>query len=738
MAGWSMNASARQASPPARKALDGLEIPPDGYQAPDWLRYSRTIYFDGYSPPLLPHMKDFDAGRLVATVTELGGDTLRFQPIGHYAYYPSKAYVPHAELGGRDLIDEVSRECRRLGIHHYSYCVYCNTMPLELIDNPIFAGWVLRDPEGKPTGFDPGYGNSPEIKTCATGDIYRQQIRKVVQELCAHDIDGVYFDGPSGYRGVCFCENCQKNFKQFSGMDIFRLRDVRDGGHLLISKDTEALSAWYDWANKLTDEDLGDIRKIIHSSGKFMMCHNGATWRPGSYHLQYRYTDGFMVEYSDQFYQRLLRAMMGASMARPTRKLAQTYMGSYDVTANGEPPHSKPWALHIMDLEDSDEIRMEGFADLAGGNMPHYGVANRLLFGIGSGSTDPAKEVFALMRQAEPLFKDSVPVPYVSLILTAESLEMWRTHRQSWNMMMSESFALAMLDERISFDVNPNTELNPEWLKSQKVIALLGASALRGEDARRLADWVKQGGNLFATYDSGLYDEKCELRKDGGALQGVLGVEMTGEPLEGIMDSYYRINITHPSLGEYGKESVVLADSRIVPVKVSSGATDLADLWVLDTKVNRGPGIVVNSYGRGRAIYVSGSLEAMYMASRVASVQRMLGSMVRYLGGDNPLPFSMVAPKGVYGILRRTTGGDLVLWVVANVGFKDDTVGRMRQDFVPVSNVRVKVLVPPGRQVKSVDLLRAKETVPFTLENGYAALTLPAVHIAEVVHLNLV
>ena len=47
-------------------------------------------------------------------------------------------------------------------------------------------------------------------------------------------------------------------------------------------------------------------------------------------------------------------------------------------------------------------------------------------------------------------------------------------------MMMSESFALAMLDERISFDVNPNTELDAEWLKSQKVIALLGASALRG------------------------------------------------------------------------------------------------------------------------------------------------------------------------------------------------------------------------------------------------------------------
>ena len=46
-------------------------------------------------------------------------------------------------------------------------------------------------------------------------------------------------------------------------------------------------------------------------------------------------------------------------------------------------------------------------------------------------------------------------------------------------MMMSESFALAMLDERISFDVNPNTELDAEWLKGQKVIALSGPQRFR-------------------------------------------------------------------------------------------------------------------------------------------------------------------------------------------------------------------------------------------------------------------
>jgi len=498
----------------------------------------------------------------------------------------------------------------------------------------------------------------------------------------------------------------------------------------------KALAAWTDWANMLTEEDLVDLRAIIHKSGKFMLCHNGATWKPGTFHVQYRYSDGFMVEYSAQFYQRLFRAMMGASMARPTRKLAQTYMGGYDVAANGEPPHNRPWTPHCLNLEDGDEIRMEGFADLAGGNMPLYCTVNRLLYGIGEGSTEPVKEVFALMQRAEHLFKDSVPVSYVSLVPTAESLELWRTKRRSWNVAMSEGFALVMLDERIGFDVNPSTELSAEWLKSQRVIALCGASAIRDEDACLLADWVKEGGALLATYDSGLYNETGALRKDGGALRELLGVDMQGEAPAGQTNTFYLIIRSHPALGTYHEKKIVMGDARRIPVTPRPGATVLAECVNLESQETLGPAIVVNNYGRGRVVYVAGSLEAQYVATRILSLQRMLASMIRYLGGDAPMPFSLIAPRGVYGVLRRAPGGDLAFWICANVGFKDDTVGRMRQDFIPVQNVVARILIPRGRHLKSVTLMRSGQTIPFAIEDGYAVISLPVVHIAEIAHLS--
>jgi hypothetical protein len=50
--------------------------------------------------------------------------------------------------------------------------------------------------------------------------------------------------------------------------------------------------------------------------------------------------------------------------------------------------------------------------------------------------------------------------------------------------------------------------------------------------------------------------------------------------------------------------------------------------------------------------------------------------------------------------------------------------------------VVAKVLVPEGRQLKSVELMRANQTAAFTMEGAYAVITLPVVHIAEVVHLS--
>ncbi len=168
------------------------------------------------------------------------------------------------------------------------------------------------------------------------------------------------------------------------------------------------------------------------------------------------------------------------------------------------------------------------------------------------------------------------------------------------------------------------------------------------------------------------------------------------------------------------------------------GASVLAECIAIDADRVLGPAIVANEYGRGRAVYVAGSLEAHYASSRVVSLRQILASILRYLAQDAPVPFGLTAPRGVYGILRSAPSGDRALWVCANVGFKDAAVGRMRQDYLPVPDVVARVLVPEGRRPESVHLLRANRGAEFTMDGPYAVIPLPVVHIAELVHLGLV
>lgn len=469
-----------------------LIIPADGYEPPSWLRYARAVYFEGYTPPLHPRLDDFDAERLVKVVEELGADTLRFQPMGYWAYYPTKSKYPtHPELGNRDLLAEAVRACRKAGLHIYAYSKYCNPfMEPDYTDkHPEYLDWVMRGPDGKPSiTFDNlGWMMSPKID--ATGDAYRAAIYQIIREYATYDIDGIYLDGPSsfGYTGVCYCQTCRKKFEAYCGMEMDRLQNPSD---------LKAKIAWYQWFNEMQRVDLLEFRKIMHASGKFMLCHNGATWRPHSLREQYRIPDGFMNgEGQVQVYYRMMVAMMGASMARPTAKLSQMYMGTYCLSAPSLPSHVRPWGLENTSEEDGDETLMDGFTSLAGGSAPLYTTLNRLYYGLGDGSAQPAQEVFAVMKRIEPLVKDSGPIPYVTLVPSWEALQLWRTGRQGWNEEMSAGFALAMLDEHLSLDVCPSLEITENWLQGQRVIALCGASGLTDDTARLLTDWVKRGGD---------------------------------------------------------------------------------------------------------------------------------------------------------------------------------------------------------------------------------------------------
>jgi hypothetical protein len=66
------------------------------------------------------------------------------------------------------------------------------------------------------------------------------------------------------------------------------------------------------------------------------------------------------------------------------------------------------------------------------------------------------------------------------------------------------------------------------------------------------------------------------------------------------------------------------------------------------------------------------------------------------------------------------------------------TQGRqMIEEVLPVHDIGVRVQVPPGRTVRRAYLAPEMQDVPFSMENGYAVLRVPRVHIHTMVVLDL-
>ena len=85
--------------------------------------------------------------------------------------------------------------------------------------------WIAVDAQGNKRRHpsDPDYW-----LTCALGPYNFEFMTSVHQEIMRkYMVDGIFTNRWSG-SGMCYCEHCQKNFRDFSGLDLPRTNDPQD------------------------------------------------------------------------------------------------------------------------------------------------------------------------------------------------------------------------------------------------------------------------------------------------------------------------------------------------------------------------------------------------------------------------------------------------------------------------------------------------------------------------------
>ena len=130
----------------------------------------------------------------------------------------------------------------------------------------------------------------------------------------------------------------------------------------------------------------------------------------------------------------------------------------------------------------------------------------------------------------------------------------------------------ALIEARVPFEMVNDRLLDAEHLEPFKLLILPNIAALSDAQCDQLRQFVHRGGSLLATFETSLYDEQGERRKDFG-LADLFGVSC-GEQVEGPMKNSYLRLASDPATGRFHPVLEGLQDAY----RIING------IWRLDVK----------------------------------------------------------------------------------------------------------------------------------------------------------
>jgi hypothetical protein len=265
-------------------------------------------------------------------------------------------------------------------------------------------------------------------------------------------------------------------------------------------------------------------------------------------------------------------------------------------------------------------------------------------------------------------------------------------------------------------------QMSPQLLSRYQMLYVPNAPCLSDSQCRMLVDYVHSGGALLATHLTSVADEYGRMRKNYG-LAEVFGAEFSEpEPVE-IPDLYLTLSS--------GEE--IPQDPQVLRFRANGGMV-LAETIDRGHRRTLGPAIVRRTVGKGSAIYIGSSLEAVYEETRMKSLRVFFDSLVSpWLSAQRS--YEIEYQSGVTAHFMAS-GDVLLLHLLADTGNKNKHL-RSREEFLSVADVKVRIRIPRQRSVRSVLLLQSGQTLPSTVRDGWLDVAVPRVWIHEAVKVDL-
>jgi hypothetical protein len=550
------------------------------------------------------------------------------------AYYPTKVGRMHLNLAGRDIVREVVDECKRNQIPFLlNYCLGWNRYAAL-----SHAEWTMKDNHNETVTGEYGPVLGPYL--CWNSG-YLDYVKAMTTEMLDYDPDGLYFDMLFyGSRTVCYCqEHCQPLFRKKYGIEMPLTPTWDDAWR-------KFLEFRYDSLSHFAQEVTEHARKLRPRVSVAYNCRQ----KPVQH-----------SQLSDYVTAEPLPALRGAwDPSRLTTFLRGLKPASRVLMSTSRGAHG----YSDYTLRPEADLKWEVFTYLAHGARAFP--ADDALY---DGSLQPQfyelmGRIFGEAKRKEPYFGQE-HVREVGLYYSVKSRD-WYGRGQGER--YDNAFAgahRALAELHIPVDALFDESVTLKQLQAYPIVYLPNVAILDKEEAQFLREYVKNGGQLLATHDTGLCDLDGKRREDF-VLADVLGVRYKGQAE--YTGHYYRLPEGFLSAGMWRDWDVFV--SGTANLVESSGAEAVGELKIpfYDGppfhRVNIGqhnsawktvaPAVFLNRYGQGQTAYVPFGPDTAYVGEYPLPEHRiLLRNILRHLY-PNP-EVSVEAPLVVEAVITQDT-----------------------------------------------------------------------------------
>jgi hypothetical protein len=641
-----------------------------------------------------------------------GTDVVFVSVTGILAFYPSKVkFHRHGKfLNGRDFFGECVALAKKRGIR-----VVARMSPDLNWGDALEAHpeWAMRYKDGS-VQFS---GEDPRLfKTCMFTtymDDYMTAIMREVNSL--YDVDCFYMNGwpPIGSLPECYCGVCSKlppsgtpeYWKVFNDR-LFVLWKKYDA----IAKEKKPDSFYF-----------ANLGGNVHASPNLARLGELAVWFQGD--NQGRTNDD--------------PAVWGCTLQGRVCNAVQDGKFSANVSA----AYSTGVVRWRNAAKNPAEAKMWLNETLASGMVPYYHfIGSEYGFGEDRRWQKVGADYFRWTSKHDAHLKTRRSIANIGMVMGQSTQLLYKGPAGSSRAYMRETthgIYETLLRGRFAFDFVHEDRLEAERLSKYRALLLPNIAMLSDRQCEQIRDYVKAGGSVMASFETGMYDEDLKRRSESG-LADVFGIIRAGDVVGTNGNAYYgRIEREHAILAGFADTNWLPGAQNRLPVKpvqnpvltVVPGFVQYPpELAYPPVSHTDEPAVVLGEVGSSRLAYFPGDIERTYWLTGHGDLLRLLHNTIRWVTRDERVVY--VEGEGFVEMFAWETAGGYAVHVL-NYTNPNAHHGWMQTTY-PLGPQSVSMKLPVGVKVKAVELLQAERSVPFHMEGQTLRFTMPRVEDYEV------